>query len=94
VIDLAGHRSPNTPKNFEFRNMPFREAVERVEESSRDKVEGVVEGAVEGAVEGVVEGAVEGVVEGVSAPVHEPLLSPCEKYYLRSVGINTRNDTH
>jgi len=28
-VDLAGHRPPNTPKNFAFRAMPWREFVER-----------------------------------------------------------------
>ena len=29
VVDLAGHRAPNTPRNFVFRSMPFSEAVLR-----------------------------------------------------------------
>ena len=29
TVDLAGHRPPNTPRNFVFRSMPFGEAVER-----------------------------------------------------------------
>jgi len=28
-VDLAGHRPPNTPRNFVFRSMPFAEAVMR-----------------------------------------------------------------
>ncbi|KAL1495740.1 hypothetical protein AB1Y20_016603 [Prymnesium parvum] len=29
AVDLAGHRPPRTPRNFEFRSMPFAEAVAR-----------------------------------------------------------------
>ena len=29
TVDLAGHRPPNTPRNFVFRSMPFAEAVAR-----------------------------------------------------------------
>ena len=29
TVDLAGHRAPNTPRNFVFRSMPFAEAVQR-----------------------------------------------------------------
>jgi hypothetical protein len=29
TVDLAGHRAPNTPRNFEFRKVPFKEAVLR-----------------------------------------------------------------
>ena len=29
TVDLAGHRPPNTPRNFVFRSMPFAEAVMR-----------------------------------------------------------------
>ena len=28
-VDLAGHRAPNTPRNFVFRSLPFDEAVRR-----------------------------------------------------------------
>ena len=45
VVDLAGHRTPNTRRNFEFRKMPFGELMTRV---SRDveakmKLEPVIE---------------------------------------------------
>jgi tRNA wybutosine-synthesizing protein 5 len=45
VVDLAGHRTPNTRRNFEFRKMPFGELLTRV---SRDveakmKLEPVIE---------------------------------------------------
>lgn len=39
TVDLAGHRCPNTPRNFEFRNMPFPEAVWRCAQSSERSTE-------------------------------------------------------
>ena len=34
TVDLAGHRPPNTPRNFVFKSMPFEEAVERCHAAS------------------------------------------------------------
>ena len=36
VVDLAGHRAPGTPRNFEFRKMPFGELVRRVSGTGTD----------------------------------------------------------
>ena len=30
-VDLAGHRKPNTPRNFTFQKMPWREMIEEYE---------------------------------------------------------------
>lgn len=40
TVDLAGHRLPNTPKNFEFVQMPFADFVQRCSpQSFADRVE-------------------------------------------------------
>jgi tRNA wybutosine-synthesizing protein 5 len=44
VVDLAGHRKPGTPRNFEFRKMPFAELIRRV--SSHGTGNGVCAGLV------------------------------------------------
>ena len=34
VVDLAGHRAPNTKRNFEFRKMPLGELLTRVSQDA------------------------------------------------------------
>ena len=45
VVDLAGHRTPNTRRNFEFRKMPFGELLTRVSNDveAKMKLEPVIE---------------------------------------------------
>ena len=38
TVDLAGHRAPNTPRNFVFRSMPFSEAVQRCSGGSSESL--------------------------------------------------------
>ena len=79
TVDLAGHRTPNTPRNFVFKTMPFAEAVRRCARASQDK-----------AARASVAAAAEGSDEASPLP---PLLQPGERYYLRSVGLDPRKDT-
>ena len=34
-VDLAGHRKPNTPRNFTFQKMPWREMIRRIRKGEK-----------------------------------------------------------
>ena len=81
TVDLAGHRAPNTPRNFEFRSMSFAEAVARC--SGRAEVQSAND---------VTADATAATANGHSGETLEPLLGASEKYYLRSVGLDPHKD--
>ena len=101
VVDLAGHRAPNTPRNFVFRSMPFAEAVWRCYGQGTDEAHQAADGEAHQAADGSDAAADEGVQAGATAaavhpqprlPPYPPLLESGERYYLRSVGSDPRKD--
>jgi hypothetical protein len=101
VVDLAGHRAPNTPRNFAFRSMPFAEAVWRCYGQGTGEAHQAADGEAHQAADGSDAAADEGVQAGATAaavhpqprlPPYPPLLESGERYYLRSVGSDPRKD--
>jgi hypothetical protein len=101
VVDLAGHRAPNTPRNFVFRSMPFAEAVWRCYGQGTGEAHQAADGEAHQAADGSDAAADEGVQAGATAaavhpqprlPPYPPLLESGERYYLRSVGPDPRKD--
>ena len=101
VVDLAGHRAPNTPRNFVFRSMPFAEAVWRCYGQGTGEAHQAADGEAYQAADGSDAAADEGVQAGATAaavhpqprlPPYPPLLESGERYYLRSVGSDPRKD--
>jgi hypothetical protein len=78
TVDLAGHRAPNTARNFVFKSMPFGEAVRRCAAASADS-DGDGDAAA---------AAGDGDSDGDGAL--RPLVAAGERYYLRSVGLDPR----
>ena len=97
VVDLAGHRAPNTPRNFVFRSMPFAEAVWRCYGQGTGEAHPAADGSAAAADEGAHDGATAAAVHPPPRlpsrlPQYPPLLESGERYYLRSVGSDPRKD--